>query len=54
MLSKPKSNLQFGFFSSFEDQLSHHHPLYLLSKIVNWNIFEESFKKHYSLTQGKP
>ncbi len=26
----------------------------MLSKIVNWNIFEESFKKHYSLTQGKP
>jgi IS5 family transposase len=54
MLSKPKSNLQFGFFSSFEDQLNHNHPLYLLSKIVNWNVFEESFKKHYSLTQGKP
>ena len=54
MLSKPKSNSQLGFFTSFEDQLNHNHPLYLLAKIVNWHVFEESFKKHYSLTQGKP
>lgn len=54
MLSKPKSKTQLGFFSSFEDQLNHNHPLYLLAKMVNWHVFEESFKKHYSLTQGKP
>lgn len=54
MLSKPKSTSQTGFFSRFEDQLDHKHPLFQLAKIVHWNVFEESFSKHYSLTQGAP
>lgn len=54
MLSKQKHTAQIGFFSSFEDQLNHKHPLFQLAKIINWKIFEESFSKHYSLTQGAP
>ena len=54
MLSKPKSTLQIGFFSRFEDQLNQKHPLYLLSNEIHWHVFENAFEKHYSLTQGKP
>ncbi len=54
MLSKPKSSLQIGFFSRFEDQLNQKHPLYLLSNEIHWRVFENAFEKHYSLTQGKP
>ncbi|MCX6187608.1 MAG: transposase [Bacteroidetes bacterium] len=54
MLSKVKSTSQIGFFSSFEDQLDHKHPLFQLASVINWSMFEESFSKHYSLTQGAP
>ena len=54
MLSKPKTTTQIGFFSNFEEQLDHKHPLFQLASIINWNNFEEAFSKHYSLTQGAP
>jgi len=54
MLSKQKHTTQIGFFTSFEDQLNHKHPLFQLAKIINWTFFEEAFSKHYSLTQGAP
>ena len=43
-----------GFYSTFEEQLNHKHPLYKLSSAINWKIFDEAFSKHYSATQGKP
>jgi IS5 family transposase len=54
MLAKQKNNAQIGFYSSFEEQLNHSHPLYILANRIDWNVFEEAFKKHYSATQGKP
>lgn len=54
MLSKQKHTTQIGFFTSFEDQLNHKHPLFHLAKIINWTFFEEAFSRHYSLTQGAP
>ncbi|MBK7883006.1 MAG: transposase [Chitinophagaceae bacterium] len=54
MLSKQKNSAQIGFYSSFEEQLNHSHPLYILANRIDWNVFEEAFKKHYSATQGKP
>jgi len=36
------------FWCSFEEQLEHRHPLYILSKVIHWQTFEESFLKHYS------
>lgn len=54
MLSKPKNTSQLGFFSTFEDQLNHQHPLFQLAKVIQWNVFENAFSKHYSPTQGKP
>lgn len=54
MLAKEKSPSQLGFYSTFEEQLNHSHPLYKLSNEIQWSVFDEAFKKHYSLTQGKP
>jgi len=54
MLAKQKNINQMGFYSTFEEQLNHKHPLYKLSSAINWKIFDEAFSKHYSATQGKP
>lgn len=54
MLPVKKSNSQIGFYSSFEEQLNHRHPLYILANSINWNVFDEAFKKYYSSTQGRP
>jgi IS5 family transposase len=54
MLAKQKNSAQIGFYSSFEEQLNHSHPLYILANGIDWNVFEDAFKKHYSATQGKP
>ena len=53
MLSKPKSTSQLGFYSTFEEQLSRSHPLYILANQINWNIFEQAFAKLYS-EEGRP
>ena len=53
MLSQRQSKTQLGFYSSFEEQLSHHHPLYILANKINWEIFEEAFAKLYS-QEGRP
>jgi IS5 family transposase len=57
MLSKQPNKSQLGFYSTFystfEVQLSHQHPLYILAGKINWDIFEEAFSKHYS-HEGRP
>jgi IS5 family transposase len=53
MLSKPKPTSQLGFYSTFEEQLSHQHPLYILANQINWKFFEEALKKLYS-EEGRP
>ena len=54
MLSKPKNTSQISFFIMFEDQLNHQHPLFQLAKVIQWQVFEEAFSKHYSATMGAP
>lgn len=54
MLPKPKNTSQMGFYSTFEEQLNHSHPLYKLAHLIRWNVFEEAFSRHYSATHGKP
>lgn len=54
MLAKTKDKQQTSFFSTFEEQLNHGHPLYILSNRVDWKKFEDAFKKHYSETIGAP
>ncbi len=53
MLSKQQSTAQLGFYSTFEEQLSHRHSLYILANQINWDIFEEAFAKLYS-DEGRP
>jgi IS5 family transposase len=53
MLYKKKNEGQIGFYSTFEEQLSHQHSLYLLANKIQWQIFEEAFGKLYS-REGRP
>ncbi len=54
MITKQKSSSQLGFYSTFEEQLDHKHPLYILGNTIDWDVFEKAFTKHYSLTMGAP
>jgi transposase, IS5 family len=54
MLPKQKNKNQMGFYSTFEEQLNHKHPLFKLSLVIRWQVFDDAFAKHYSPTQGKP
>ncbi len=53
MLSKGHSDTQLSFYSTFEEQLSHRHPLYILANEIDWDLFEDSFTKLYS-EEGRP
>lgn len=54
MLTREKSKSQLGFYSTFEEQLDHGHPLYILAGQIHWQEFENAFAKHYSQTKGAP
>jgi IS5 family transposase len=54
MLSTQKQTSQIGLFSSLADILDQKHPMYQLANKVNWSIFEDAFKKHYSEKMGAP
>ena len=54
MLSTKKHTPQLGLFLGLSDQLDQKHPLYLLANKINWPLFEDAFKKHYSQKMGKP
>ncbi|MFN7487047.1 MAG: transposase, partial [Cyclobacteriaceae bacterium] len=53
MLSKHASSSQTSFYSTFEEQLSHRHPLYILANQIQWDVFEKAFSKLYS-EEGRP
>jgi transposase, IS5 family len=53
MTAKPCSTSQMSFYSTFEEQLSHRHPLYILANEIRWIIFEEAFAGLYS-QEGRP
>lgn len=55
MLSSAKKHIpQLGMFSGLADQLDQKHPLYVLAHKIQWSVFEEAFKVHYSEKMGKP
>jgi IS5 family transposase len=54
MLAKQKPTNQLGFYSRLEDQLDRTHVLFQLANKINWGLFEDTFRKHYSATHGKP
>lgn len=53
MLPKQASHSQLSFYSTFEEQLSHRHPLYILANRIDWPIFEKAFAGLYS-AEGRP
>ena len=55
MLNKPANTSQLSFLQpGLKEQLSNKHPLYILADQINWQLFEESFKKHYREDFGRP
>jgi IS5 family transposase len=55
MLNQPKNTTQLSFLQpGLKEQLSNKHPLYILAEHVNWQLFEDSFKKHYKENFGRP
>jgi IS5 family transposase len=54
MLSNKKPTPQLGLFHGLSDQINQKHPLFLLAHKIEWNLFEDAFKKHYSEKMGKP
>jgi len=54
MITKPTNPSQLGIYSTFEEQLNHSHPLYILSRQIHWQEFESAFSKYYSETMGAP
>ncbi|MBI1767234.1 MAG: IS5 family transposase [Bacteroidetes bacterium] len=53
MAPKQVSQSQLSFYSTFEEQLSHRHPLYILANQIKWDIFEDAFTPLYS-EEGSP
>ncbi|MFR9543654.1 MAG: IS5 family transposase [Rikenellaceae bacterium] len=54
MKPSPIRRDQTSLFSSFEDQLSHNHPLYKLSHLIDWQMFEREFMPLYSSKPSRP
>ena len=54
MLAKKKDENQLSFYSTFEEQLNHQHPLFILTNRIYWEVFENAFSKHYSPNMGAP
>lgn len=54
MQPKTTNSSQMGFYSTFEEQLNHKHPLYILSNQIHWLQFENAFKDLYCPDNGRP
>jgi IS5 family transposase len=54
MLSPTEVHEQMSFNSTFEEQLNHKHPLYVLAKKIDGQVFEEAFSKYYRKDFRRP
>ncbi len=54
MLKPTIKTPQLGIFGSLADQLDQKHPLFLLADSIDWVVFEDTFKVHYSTKMGAP
>lgn len=54
MYTKPSKTAQQTMFFNLDSQLNQKHPLYLLANKIDWNLFEESFRKLYCENNGRP
>lgn len=52
--SSKKPSPQLGMFTGLGDQLNQKHPLFILAHKINWSVFDDAFKIHYSEKMGKP
>lgn len=52
--SSKKPSPQLGMFTGLGDQLNQKHPLFILAHKINWSVFDDAFKVHYSEKMGKP
>lgn len=50
----PKNNQPSLFQSPLTDMLDMNDPLIALSHEIDWTVFDESFKKYYTLDNGRP
>ena len=53
MVSKKNYIAKLERYSIFEEQLSHHHPLFILANKIDQSIFEAAFSKPNS-DEGRP
>lgn len=55
MYKAPQKEPQMRMFgTSLDYMLSGQHPLYKLANLINWDLFETEFSKHYSQDTGRP
>lgn len=54
MLTTSKTTNQIGLFDGLADQLDQRHPLFLLANAIDWQLFENTFRVHYSNKMGAP
>ena len=55
MLNRPTNTTQLSFLQpGLKEQLSNKHPLYILADAINWQLFEDTFRKHYREDFGRP
>ena len=54
MLKVTKHTTQIDIFGGLGDSLDQKHSLYLLANSINWALFDDSFKEHYSQNMGAP
>lgn len=54
MIPKTTNPAQIKFCSTFEEQLNHQHPLYVLASQIKWLEFEKAFKDLYCPDNGRP
>jgi len=54
MLTKTVKTNQSSMYFSIEDMLNSRHPLFILSKSINWKLFEDAFSALYCQDNGRP
>ena len=54
MLKVTKHTTQIDIFGGLGDSLDQKYSLYLLANSINWALFDDSFKEHYSQKMGAP
>lgn len=54
MYNKSADSHQATLFGDLESMLNQKHSLYILANLIDWDVFESGFKKHYCSDNGRP